>query len=60
MKKGAAANAAGWVGLIGLSSVLLACGQAGPETQGSENVARVSEALRGEMDQMLLEQRAVG
>ena len=37
--------AGGWVGLIGLSSVLLACGQAGPETEGSENIGRVSEAL---------------
>jgi hypothetical protein len=45
MKKLVAVNAAGWVGLIALSGVLLACGQAGPETQGSENVERVSQAL---------------
>jgi hypothetical protein len=44
MKKLRAANAAIWVGLIGLSSVLLACGQAGPE-QDSENIGSVSEAL---------------
>lgn len=44
MKKLRAANAASWVGLIGLGTLLLACGQAGPE-QGSENINRVGEAL---------------
>ncbi len=44
MKKLGAASAASWVGLMGLSSVLLACGQ-GPESQGSENLESVREAL---------------
>src|SRR6185295_10354371 len=45
MKKLRAANAAGCFGLIGLSTLLLACGQAGPEAQGGENIDRVGEAL---------------